>query len=469
MVGAPAPAHPALRDRTVILLLIVSGAAIVVQAALLLFAKAYLYADGPFYFYRLLLTGGPLDIDYGRHFAHLATQWPAAAAVPLGVRRIDTLAFLFGVGLYGPPLVGLACCAWIARHRPEFLLFPIATAVAITSNSSFFVVSESHLLIAVFWPLLFLLTLRPRWSLGIFAVAAVLAFPTLRSYESMVFVGPILAACAIHRALRSDGPVGRAGFAALATYFVAGVVVAAHFIVNPRVPGNRDSFIEATSFYRDYLGQVHWLGLTSLGGLLLVLIAVLVGIPRHWRALLLTAFALTAAAAGLVPLIDPASVSPLLHYRARVLNAYLPPVLALAFLICVRRPPREGGWRFAFAVVAVLSVAQVSWHAVATQEWTRYIALFRSELTTRRGLVPLDRSVLSRQVVDGHPVAAMGWGWTMPTMSVLLAPGGDVQAIVESPGEAWQPFSAADPNQLPDLSRYGVRYHKYKAALDAGP
>jgi hypothetical protein len=116
------------------------------QAALLVLGHAYLYADGAFYLYQLLLTSAPLDIDFGRHFAHLATQWPAVAAVRAGVTNIETLSLLLGVGLYGPQVASLVACVWIARHRPELALFPIVSAAAGTANSSFFIVSG-----AIWW------------------------------------------------------------------------------------------------------------------------------------------------------------------------------------------------------------------------------------------------------------------------------------------------------------------------------
>jgi hypothetical protein len=444
-----------------------SAIAVTVQAALLVHAHAHLFADGAFYLYWLLLEQRPLDIDFARHFAHLATQYPAALAIELGATRVETLSRVLGVGLYGPTLAALACAAWIARAQPRYLIFPLATAAAVGANSSFFAVSEGHLLAALFWPLAFLLVLRRTWSAPTFVLAAVLAFPTLRSYESMVLLGPILALLAGWRA-RGAGGATRLAFLALAAYFAAGAALAAHEIAYPREPGNLASFVESLRFYRDHRGHWHRLGLMSLAGLALVAIALLTDAASRSWPVVLAAFALACGAAALAPLAQATSVAPLLHYRARVLNAYLPPLLAAVFLLVLRREPTARGWRYAFVAVAILAVSQAAWHALATREWSNYLALFRHEVAARRGLIAYRDSLLSHDSEDGRPVATMNWAWTMPTMSVLLAPGGDVRALVANErDQSWEPFDPADPEELPDLSRFGIRFDAYRAALAA--
>jgi hypothetical protein len=170
------------REPVAVVALGIGLASLVVQTVVLIAFQGHLFADGAFYLYSVLTTEAPLAIDPGRHFAHLATQWPAVVGIRLGISGIDQLSYLLGVGLYLPTLVGLGSCAWIVRRNLEWVLFPLLTAVAVTSNSTFFVVSESHLLVGVFWPLLFLLLFDHRWSWRAFTVAAVLALPTLRCH-----------------------------------------------------------------------------------------------------------------------------------------------------------------------------------------------------------------------------------------------------------------------------------------------
>jgi hypothetical protein len=166
--------------------------------------------------------------------------------------------------------------------------------------------------------------------------------------------------------------------------------------------------------------------------------------------------------AALAPVALPMLITPTLHYRARVLNAYLPPVVAMLFLLTLARPPAASAWRFGLTIAAFLGSAQATWHVVAAREWNHYLAVFRSEVRERQGLVPYPESRLSRDSEEGHPIAGMNWNWTMPTMSILMAADGNVRSIVENPTHVpWQPFVADHPATLPDLSAYGVRFDEY--------
>lgn len=244
-------------------------------------------------------------------------------------------------------------------------------------------------------------------------------------------------------------------------------MIAAWWIIHPKVVPNFQSFLEATRFYREPHGRVHWLGLLSL--LALVLTGALL-LFRTWPKLLgwaaIVAFAIACAVAALAPVLWPSSWAPVLHARTRVLNAYIPPLLGLAFLLTLRNPPPRQRWRFAFLVVTILAAAQGVWHVLAAKQWADYLETFRAEVASREGLVSFEQSVLSHEFVDGHPMAAMNTSWTLPTLSILMSPGGRVQAMIRNKDpEHWQPFRPEHPEKLPDLSRYGITFDAYAAAL----
>lgn len=457
-------------ENSVRILLWISLAIITLQAAVLIAAQVHLFGDGSAYLYWLLGKRRPLAFAFSRQFATLVTELPVAIGMRLGIRDLGVLSRLFGAGLYLPLVVSLGLCLWIARDRVELMLFPLVSAVAVSSNSDIFIISESSILIVFFWPLLFLLSLRRDWSRRDFALAWLLALPTLLCYESMVFFGPILIFLATRcaREMRRAGcRSGARGFVALALYFAAGVVVAAWWIVHPKVPDNFQSFLEATRFYREPGGPVHWLGLLSLLALGLIGASLLI---RGWPALLswvvIVVFAVACGVAALAPVLWPSSFAPVLHSRARVLNAYLPPLLGLAFLLAWRKPRPRQRWMYAFAIVTILAAAQGLWHVLAARRWADYLDTFRAEVATREGLVPFEESVLSREFVDGHLVAAMNTLWTMPTLSILMSPHGRVQAMIRNPDpEHWQPFRPEHPEVLPDLTRYGITFDAYETAL----
>jgi hypothetical protein len=286
----------------------------------------------------------------------------------------------------------------------------------------------------------------------------------------MVFFGPVLLGVTVWRARERyrAGDVGAMGvLLALGIWFCVGIVIAAWFIIHPRAAPNFQSFLQATRFYLDRGGNVHWLGLLSL--LALVVVAGSLA-ARRWPTsigrVILVVFAVACGVAALAPALWPSSFAPDLHPRARILNAYLPPLLGLGFLLACRKSLSAERLRYAFAVVAILASAQLVWHAIGAKYYADYLDTFRREVATREGLVPFEQSVLSQNFVAGRPVAAMNITWTMPAMSVLLAPHGRVQAMIRNPDpEKWQPFRPEHPEKLPDLSRYGITFDAYAAAL----
>jgi hypothetical protein len=443
---------------------------ITVQVILMIAAHVHLYGDGSAYLYWLLGSRRPLEIAFSRNFANIVTQLPAVLALRAGVTDIGMVSSLLGAGLYLPVIASLVLCLWIARERPELVLFPLLSATTATSNTDFFIISESNVLVVLFWPLLLMLTLRREWSRGSFTLTCILAVPTLLCYESMVFFGPLLFGLAVWRALemrRAGDRAGTLGFLALAFCFALGIAIAARSILHPRDERNLQLFLDSTRFYREAQGNFHWLGILSFVALVVIAGSLLL---RKWPAVVgwgvIVAFAVGCAVAAVAPALWPSSFAPILHSRARVLNAYLAPLLGVAFLLAWRRPPPLRRWRYAFIIVTVLATAQLTWHALATRMWANYLDIYRAEVASRAGLVPYEASVLSREYVDSHPVAVMNTTWTMPTMSILMSPGGGVRAMIRSPRpQEWQPFYPESIEGLPDLSRYGIRFDEYVAAV----
>ena len=126
--------------------------------------------------------------------------------------------------------------------------------------------------------------------------------------------------------------------------------------------------------------------------------------------------------------------------------------------------PSRDQWRRAFILLTLLAVSQTLWNGAVAAQWTEYLALFRRELSAHNGLIRYEASLLSRETVDGRPVSAFNWGWTMPTMSLLLAPGGRVRTILRNPREweGWEPFDPTYVATFPKLERYGILYDGYQ-------
>jgi hypothetical protein len=94
----------------------------------------------------------------------------------------------------------------------------------------------------------------------------------------------------------------------------------------------------------------------------------------------------------------------------------------------------------AFAVYTVL-VAAISLHE--NRQWLEFRSRFKTVLTTRSGLVPIESTPLAN-----HPA---GWPWNNAILSYLWS-GEVVGAVVLNPVETtWEPF---DPRTTAILDRY---------------
>src|SRR5262249_37511887 len=106
--------------------------------------------------------------------------------------------------------------------------------------------------------------------------------------------------------------------------------------------------------------------------------------------------------------------------------------------------------------------AQITWQLAATWRWSSWLGQFQTQLATRQGFVPWDMAFAA----TGRPTAAeiAATSWTFPDISIVLAPAGQVRAIVGNPDpEGWQPFNPRRPEELPRLP--GVDYGLSLAAL----
>lgn len=445
-----------------------------------------LYADGA-YFFVLTLEDQSIHIEGGsiRLFAQLLFQWPVVLATNVGIRHLPTLLTLQGLGLFIWFPLSLAICWWAAKARRRYLLFPLACTFAGSMNAEFDVANDSHRLACLFWPLLFIMLFR--YGRPSRLLLMLLAAPTIMTYESMLFLGPFLAAVAIIRGRSFEFDNRMRGFYfGLATWFVIGTCVALHatWNPNPQLVANRDDFARALSFPVLVWTSSNYEAIYSLGilvGILFVLSAsaskgilnVAIFLPRSlyseafWKAVI-CAGALTIIVCGIVvavlPVFAPSTLNLHTHHTARVLNLFLPLGLGSAMFWIwhqgIRIPPRI--WRICLTLVLWLGIVQSLWHIAASYQWQKYLQTFQQELLAANGIRPFEETVLNHlDEMPHHNSHTMNWFWTSPLMSIILAPNGQVQTIIENPIRfrlTWEPFNTRDPEQWPELTRYGITY-----------
>lgn len=423
-----------------------------------------LYADGVYFLVNMMERRSFMHWGTSRLFGQSLAELPVVIALKLGLTHVRTLLYVHGLSVFGLYPLSLLLCYWGVRDQAWYLLFPLLGLFGGALNAEFDIITDSHRFVCFFWPLFLLMIFRRG------VIAAVLigicAIPTLLTYESMLFFGPLLAAVAFWRSRAAHSRRIRWLWYLLIGWFLAGTMIALQYTLHPDSPSNRMNFLYSLLFFFKP-PDVHYPGLLSVAVVAMVALLFL-GKLRAWESLsvrMVFGWGGLCLVIALLPLFAPTTLALYLQHEARVLNLYLPFGFALLLwaIHCQRLTIPALVWRRAFLLVAVLGIMQSIWHLGATYQWARYLQIFRQELQHSSGIVPFERSALAQLDTPRYRSSrTMNWYWTMPLMSIILAQDGQVHAIIENPVQfktRWEPFDPHVPEQLPQLSRYGITYN----------
>jgi hypothetical protein len=422
-----------------------------------------LYADGSYQLIEALKAGGFVAIAKNRHCASCLFQLPVVAAIKLGIRNLHALQLAFGLGCFLQwPVTMWSCYRMAPRH---FWVIMLACAAGYL-NTAFMAVGEYIVADAFFWPVLFaILFVRPLTPLA----AGMLVFSTmvlLFSYESLLFLGPPLALLALWRAMRGGEKRWQSAvlfLAAILLCLAAGIALDG--VLYPQSPANLGGFKRGLKWM---LTDPGWtLGWTFVW--LALMVAVCLGRNGFTRKYYRLELALLAGAIllwGAWPILEPDDIHPAMQHEFRSIHLLVPLALLVVSLILTRRPKwLEEQRHYLIGFSSSLLLAQSLWHIAATWQWQEFVGVWRSELASQAGAVSLSDipwDTGSRQA----QALRFDWNWADPDLSIMLAPGGRVRAMI-LPGArpAWRPFDPLDPQALPNLQRYGVDYSNYVVAL----
>ena len=454
-------------------LVAVATAAYLVQASVATATGRHLFGDGSWLLLRLLAENHIThlnnntwnDFFVGRLGAFSYQQLPTLFATRLGVRSLRVLSVVFGVTLFSFKPLSLLLCYRFARDK-RYVLFPLLSLFAGTMNSEGYLISETHLMSALFWAALFGL-LYPR-EFGWFDLAAmtVVSAPLVLCYETMAMFGLVLVgACIYRRRAIAKSPREKWLTVAFGAWYSLGVIFAMLAIIFPRDPTQRADFFKGLLFifhYRHVGARLSWL--------VLILCALVVLVPAIYKKALNLVVGLAIACSLAIPafiLIHPELTSLDEHIVARTMNASVPLVLAGAFLAVYfnRLQLDTAKYKRLFVMVAVLGICQSAWSVVASAQWSLMLTVLRSELRTQTGLLPFGGSLLARPTLGGQPMRAMHAEWPLMPLSIVYADEGKVQAILLPPGTSFYPFDPRIPSALPRLQRFHIDYSRYFAAL----
>ena len=144
--------------------LFAAAVAVCLQILVAISTDLHLFGDGVWYLLTMVST---------RHYAYWIADWstqffqsrigtylvvetPVVVAIHLGVHSLRALSKIFGCSLYLPWVLSIYICYRQTRER-VYVLFPVLSLVAGSMNSGVFIINESHLMAALYWPVLFIL------------------------------------------------------------------------------------------------------------------------------------------------------------------------------------------------------------------------------------------------------------------------------------------------------------------------
>lgn len=448
-----------------------------IAAAYGAYALRGLHADGAFHLLSLATGEKFLFWETPRNASYALHQWATILAMKLGVDDLLVLARIHGLTMLMTPIVFIALSYFVLpKEYKHLFIFPVFYYLAGVMAGAFSAIGEAQLAGSYFW-LLFFTILFFRTGLFTNLLVFALALPIFVIHETFVLMAPFLALAGLYRLFRSKSTGDRLYFAALTALLIAVTVVVLSFILVPKSEYYESrslsyfSTITSLAFIRSYgyYNPPAILGLIAGFILLVGVYATRRGLVKVQR-ILWVVIALAAVLAAISPLIAERALSAKLQFDARSYGPILiPPLVLLMAVVSLRAAQTKAYIESAFVagVVLALALGQVGWNVAATNEWRHYIASFRGLLDDHRGLLSHEQALAELSPESGRQLVNMSWGWTYPTMSVLLAEQGKVQTIIENPDageDAWEPF---DPKTLSDelLNSRRLDFSAYLSAL----
>ncbi|MBV8185877.1 MAG: hypothetical protein JO339_01440 [Alphaproteobacteria bacterium] len=419
-----------------------------------------LFWDGSSFLVNILDLGRFHDFYVARAHVDWLTQAPVLLLSRMGLGDTHLLSMVYSATLFALP-TGLYHLA-LARLRHDALLlgFGIAIVAVVYLPTWFFIVGEYNLAFAaVTAAVAIALTLRPR-PVGDAAAICLLGVVSVRSYEAMLYLGPLVAAVLVWRLRRIEDRMARFLLAIGALGFLAGAVVGGATVVEY---WTHPHFVKVRSTALDFWQNLQFaIPVAALAACALISLAR----PRwlQGRGPVFT-MGLAMAALALTPwyrLLDPDSILyPPAQYLARQAAGVLLAAMLLAMWIHV-------AWRGRVRPLATLALPAVSRRLVLTmtvlmlaaavpdlaltQLWWDYLERMRALVDSREG------------IVRGRTLPLLDWPdklfaqeWSLPAMSAIVSrTPGRAYVRVDNDYLSNPPFDPAC-GTLPRLKGYGWR------------
>lgn len=419
-----------------------------------------LFWDGASFFVNLLEHGGFHDFYTARAHVDWVTQAPVLLLAEWGVRDTHLLAMSYSAALFALPTAFYHLALVRVRHDPVLLAAVLAVVATIYLPTSFFIVGEYNAAFACVTATMAIAVTTDGRSRGDAAFLLLFGILSLRSYEAMIYLGPLVAAAILSSARRSGDPIVRLLSALAALAFVSSAVVSAATIVDY---WDHPHFMKVRSTSVDF-----WQNMQFAIPLAGFLICAIWGVRRPvWLQgrgpiVVMAVIALLLAISPWWRNVHPPSILyPPSHYVARQAAGLLLAVLLVGMWVQVarRNPPAvfaairsEGVAQRMVMALAALTFAAAVPDIALTRLWSGYVEALQAVVNEREGLVRAETLPL-----HDWPNKLFFQDWSYPALSA---------AVSRQPGRAYvvsdQDYLSNPPFEpacglLPKLRGYGWR------------
>src|SRR5262245_10608351 len=204
-----------------------------------------LFVDGSAFLVQIARREWFFDFYGPRLYAMVVGQVPIMTAVFLGVTDLHLLARLLSLGLFALPTALYTLALVRVKDEPVLLAAVVAAIGVVFMTTSFFIVGEYNTAYALAIAVAVRLVTAERLTVldGLFL--AVISLLAVRTYESMLYLGPLLSVMVLHQIWRTaERPWLATSLHLLSVVgFMGGMVVAIRSLLKPHSVEHLDETI----------------------------------------------------------------------------------------------------------------------------------------------------------------------------------------------------------------------------------
>ncbi len=417
-----------------------------------------LFVDGANFLVHIVRQEGFFDFYMPRLYAMVMGQIPVMTAVTLGVTDLHLLARLLSLGLFSLPTIFYTMALHRAKDDAVLLAVVIAAIAIVFMTTSFFIVGEYNTLYAVAMLIGVRLATAERLTLPDGLALALLALLSMRVYETMIYLGPLLCGIVLLKVWRAPSRplLPTVLYLVAAALLIGAMLVAVNSVVHPHSADHLvETWVMAVDFWQNLQFDL------VLGAAVVVVVWGLIKpadlkrlLPYVCAGLFLVLLALSPLLALSDILVRPLAKS---QYVARTVSGLIIGTMVVAMVVyrsklagrvpvlAALHVPAAAARFLGFAFVMLLAGLPADLYL--THDWVGYLDALRSSVRQKSGVIAVEDTPIAQR-----PHSLLVENWVLTSQSLLLR-GRSSDGVLAPPRTftEWVPFP---PQELPNMGRF---------------